>query len=447
MRREQILRRPGRRAVSTLIAAVLAIGAVGCAADVVGSLGPTTTTGPTGPTASTGSTSETPRTSTGVTTDSTETTTTAGTTVVTPSDPPEVDRSPETVLAMLTGTDAGVDGVRSVSTTVLFGDGRMVRPGDGLTGREQLRLSAAAVDRIMQAAGDGNLLTARDFGEPGISDQGWLTLTLDTPGGTVEHRVYAPSWTDGLSDDQVAARAELDAFIAELVGFPNSEIVDPPSPIEPTALQIEARPLAGNSDYLADAVDWPFPDSARDLFGANGCATVTGKVMDTVIDLLPAAASDMGYTDAYGGRSLVVETGIDRPAALALMVRFPDSTDPGAAARSCPADRSEPEGQLVEPFPGSDRRAADSWAVWTVQASLAALSESGELGRDASGSSDLTWYDYAYSMATVVDGNGDSRDVVDVVASASYSERDPMGFSVRVDRETGAVLETVVDEA
>ena len=104
-----------------------------------------------------------------------------------------------------------------------------------------------------------------DYGNPGISDQGYLVVTLTTAAGTFEHRVYAPGepTQDPAAD---AARDRLDEFVSFLASL-SSELGDdlgPWTPYVPEQWLVDTAPYVESSG----SQPWPF-----DTEPVDGCAT------------------------------------------------------------------------------------------------------------------------------------------------------------------------------
>lgn len=281
------------------------------------------------------------------------------------------------------------------------------------------------LDRLAEQATADDLFALRDFGDPGVTDMGWDELTLVTDGGVVEHHVYAPDWTDNLSSSQQEARASFAALVSAVTSLTGSDLTGAPTTYTPERLLVKG--FSGAALSTEQAVTWSGPTGLQDLIGAEGCAVLTGADLAAAVDLMAEA------NDRSGQNSLaVLATGIEAPAHVQLRLQVLLPHDDG-----CPVlENREP---LVEPWPADDRAPATAWQRWIADQAVVAGAERDAFGPDASSTSDLTWYEYAYSTGTV-----DGAPVIDVVASPGYGgERDPETFAVRVDAATGEILEVL----
>lgn len=346
-------------------------------------------------------------------------------------DIPGYSTDPAHVLISVEQVDAGVDGVRSTGRTLVFGDGRVVVTSpDSVSGLSELRIDQRSLRGLITEAAGRGLLTGTSFGEPGITDQGWTTVTFDTDLGLVEHRVYAPGFTDGLDEMQVVAREDMAAFENLLLSTLNTDPLDLPADYLPAEIEIRAT-MAFPADGQATepVVAWPFARSARKLFGDNGCTILPSEQVRGLLDEIVVEEPLTGS----GDRRVVVDTGVDSPASLALVLTFPT----GRATCSPPDVVAV---SLATPWPADDRRATDQWARWLADDAVHTLAAAGALGPEAGDDSDLSWYRLLYSTGEVK-----GRTVVDVTGEALGSARDPETFAVRIDGRTGEVLRSAAD--
>jgi hypothetical protein len=105
--------------------------------------------------------------------------------------------------------------LRQTPTLLLFDDGRLLRRVDDGSGVvpefEEVQLDEAGTAELLDdfaAVVDGP-----PVGDPPVTDLATTTIEVTTDGDTRELAIYALDWTDGLSDDEVAARqAAIDAI-------------------------------------------------------------------------------------------------------------------------------------------------------------------------------------------------------------------------------------------
>lgn len=190
----------------------------------------------------------------------------------------------------------------------LFGDGLVVTPGaqieiypgPALPALAQQRLSADAIEQLLQAALDAGLSTDRsytDLASVGISDAATTTFTLIVDGQTHTTEVYALGELgpkpDRMSQDEYQARRDLFAFqtkASDLSWLPQSAISDQ-GVYQPSALRLFVSDFQPDPSLTEPSVEWPLsPGLATfgDPFqgGLNGmrCGAV---VADAAAELIP----------------------------------------------------------------------------------------------------------------------------------------------------------------
>jgi hypothetical protein len=107
----------------------------------------------------------------------------------------------------------------------------------------------------------GLLRPPPDYGDPGITDQGYFTLTLTTEAGTFVHHVYAPGETTGDADAD-AARDRLADF-ADFIDSLPAELGDGIGPWQPYVPQ---QWLVDTDAYVATSAarQWAFDEPPVD---------------------------------------------------------------------------------------------------------------------------------------------------------------------------------------
>ncbi len=190
----------------------------------------------------------------------------------------------------------------------LFGDGLLVTPGaqieiypgPALPALAQERLSADAIQQLLQAALDAGLNTDRsytDLGSVGISDAATTTFTLTVDGQTHTTAVYALSELgpkpDSMSQDEYQSRQDLSAFqmkATDLSWLPQGSLSDQGA-YEPSALRLFVSDYQPDMSLTEPPVEWPlspglatFGDPLPDAGNGIRCGAV---VSDAAATLLP----------------------------------------------------------------------------------------------------------------------------------------------------------------
>jgi hypothetical protein len=166
------------------------------------------------------------------------------------------------------------------------------------------QLTPEGLDRVLAEADDAGLLqTPPDYGDPGITDQAYLRVTLATADGTFEHSVYAPGEESGDADAD-AARQRLDDFLTfvDTLQMQLGEEISEPEPYVPAQWVIDTSPYVEQDDVRA----WPFTidpvdgcvtlPSEPDADTASGVYSVTVPGEDTdeehIVEVRPALPFD-----------------------------------------------------------------------------------------------------------------------------------------------------------
>jgi hypothetical protein len=149
----------------------------------------------------------------------------------------------------------------------------------------------------------GLLQTPPDYGEPGITDQGYLRVTLATADGTFEHSVYAPGEETGDAAAD-AARARLDDFVrfVNTLQMQLGDEIGAPEPYVPEQWIVDTTPYVDRADVTA----WPFDgdpvdgcvalpsDAGSDTASGVYSVTVPGEDTDEehIVEVRPALPFD-----------------------------------------------------------------------------------------------------------------------------------------------------------
>jgi hypothetical protein len=236
-------------------------------------------------------------------------TTTAGapsTTSDTPTtEPGDVPSPPTDPDAALLTVDGGVPAITADGRVFMRAEGPQgfaaARPLGQATGALTVaQLTPEGLDRVLAAAGDAGLLhTPPDYGDPGITDQGYLEVALATAEGTFEHSVYAPDEETGDADAD-AARQRLDDFLTfvDTLQMQLGDEISDPEPYVPAQWVIDTSPYVEQHDVRA----WPFTidpvdgcvalpsDAGADTASGLYSVTVPGEDTDEehVVEVRPA---------------------------------------------------------------------------------------------------------------------------------------------------------------
>jgi hypothetical protein len=205
----------------------------------------------------------------------------------------------------------------------LYGDGLVltpgaqieIYPGPALPALGQQRLTADAVQRLIQTAIDAGLDKDRTFQTMIVSDMPTTVFTLTIDGQTHTTEVYALGFDqggkpDGMSQEEFQARKELSAFqntVTDLTRLPDGSVTDE-GLYEPTSLRIFSSIYQPDPSLTQSPIAWPLTPGL-DLFGdpmdtamdGMRCGTVAA---DAAASLLPLAeqANQLTPWTSDGGR-------------------------------------------------------------------------------------------------------------------------------------------------
>lgn len=192
-------------------------------------------------------------------------------------------------------------------TAVVHGPTTLEYPGQALPNLQVVHLPDGALDELVAAASDADLLTtAPDYGMPNITDLPTTRVTIAVGGETFEHAAYAlgagagenapgdegmfGGGDSGLTEEQSAARVALAAFVQranELVGATGAEESYAVSALAVMAMPV--NPAAQTDVEVIEPAVVPWPVAGVALAGAGECALVEGADAGTLLATLADA--------------------------------------------------------------------------------------------------------------------------------------------------------------
>ena len=192
-------------------------------------------------------------------------------------------------------------------TAIVLGPTTLEYPGKALPNLQVVQLADGALEEIVAAAADADLLApGPDYGMPNVTDLPTTTVTIAVGGETYEHAAYAlgagpgenapddegmfGGGESGLTDEQSAARVALAQFVQranELVGATGAEQSYPISALGVLAMPVDPATDPGVEGIDIQVLPWPVPGVA--LSGAGQCALVEGADAQTLLATLAEA--------------------------------------------------------------------------------------------------------------------------------------------------------------
>ena len=193
-----------------------------------------------------------------------------------------------------------------------------IYPGPAWPNVQVQEIDRAAVHTLVEHARVAGVTGTGDLGTPPLADVPSTRFTLATATETTVREVYAltesagmDAGTSGLTEEQLAARAELVGFLDELTDLPGTLGADAVSPVaayEPTAVAALVLPWTG--DPAAE------PELARPASGGParrcpatrrarpslGCVTATGEQAGAVVTAARAATRLTPWVTDDGAR-------------------------------------------------------------------------------------------------------------------------------------------------
>jgi hypothetical protein len=173
-----------------------------------------------------------------------------------------------------------------------------IYPGPAWPNVQVQEIGRAAVHTLVDLALAAGVTETGDLGTPPVADVPSTRFTLATAAGTTVREVYALSEVPGpdpgdsrLTEEQVAARAELRGLLDALTDLPGTlgtDAVSDVAPYEPTAVAALVRPWPATDgdgdagvepDLVQPEAHWPGPALPGEPVGPLpdlGCVTATG---------------------------------------------------------------------------------------------------------------------------------------------------------------------------
>ncbi len=200
--------------------------------------------------------------------------------------------------------------LRSVPGFSLYGDGRLIvegpmieiYPGPALPNLQVMRLSEEAVQAILEAAGNADLLvrdTSYDYNC--IADAATTTFTVTADGATHTVSAYALGMDqDGGScqGSNVDARTKLQDFataLGDLQSWLPAGSIGASEEYTPSEMRVYVQPYQADPQLEEPAVDWPlaaplgsFGEPDPNLSDAR-CGVVSGADFDALLPLVRSA--------------------------------------------------------------------------------------------------------------------------------------------------------------
>ncbi|MGY1604621.1 hypothetical protein [Geodermatophilus sp. SYSU D00815] len=193
----------------------------------------------------------------------------------------------------------------------VYGDGRVltdgpvpaIYPGPALPNVLEARIDRERVQELVDAALDAGVGETTDLGMPPIADVPSTRFTVSTGLETIVREVYAlvEGVDDGLTEEQVAARAELRAFLDELTGL-GARATEPYRPAGVAAL---VTPYAAEPEFPRPEVAWPGPALPGEPFEAvfqMTCVVAEGDQAAPVLEAARAADQLTPWLSPDGAR-------------------------------------------------------------------------------------------------------------------------------------------------
>jgi hypothetical protein len=169
----------------------------------------------------------------------------------------------------------------------------LIYPGAALPNMQEIKISAAKLRELTDAAVAAGVKSGADFGTPGVADIPSTRISVVTAGG--EQMVEVMALSEASPDDQSltaaqqAARKRLTEFLATL----HAQFGDAAEPYQAERLAVLATPYQETGDNAGGApVKWPAADLPGKFLNEQlriNCLTVEGAEKDEVLALATKA--------------------------------------------------------------------------------------------------------------------------------------------------------------
>jgi hypothetical protein len=169
----------------------------------------------------------------------------------------------------------------------------LIYPGAALPNMQEIKISAAKLKELTDAAVAAGVKSGADFGTPGVADIPSTRISVVTAGG--EQVVEVMALSEASPDDQSltaaqqAARKRLTEFLATL----HAQFGDAAEPYRAQRLAVLATPYQETGDNAGGApVKWPAADLPGKFLNEQlriNCLTVEGAEKDEVLALATKA--------------------------------------------------------------------------------------------------------------------------------------------------------------
>ncbi|MGY1808055.1 hypothetical protein ACI8AF_11855 [Blastococcus sp. SYSU D00669] len=193
----------------------------------------------------------------------------------------------------------------------VYGDGRVltdgpvpaIYPGPALPNVQVRQIGEDEVQELVDAALEAGVGDTADLGMPPIADVPTTRFTVSTGLETIVREVYAlvEGAEDGLTEEQVAARAELRGFLDELTGLGAAAT----EPYEPAAVAALVTPYAAEPEFPQPDTAWPGPPLPGEPFDEPlglTCVLAGGEQTAPVLEAARAANRLTPWLSADGAR-------------------------------------------------------------------------------------------------------------------------------------------------
>jgi hypothetical protein len=198
-----------------------------------------------------------------------------------------------------------------VPELTVYGDGRIIvtgpttleYPGKALPNLQTTIVSEEVLQAMLAAAKEAKLFqNGFDYGNPGVTDVGTTTITINAENTTYTAQIYALGFEDGgnLTMEQQTARAAISALRGKLSDPSTLAQVEPVwESYDFTALKVFSRPVdttvsTDPTDIQPNHLPWPLADlatSGKEVANGQGLreVIVSGDDLATIKPLLEQA--------------------------------------------------------------------------------------------------------------------------------------------------------------